>query len=280
MGHWGWRPLLLCAFITFWITGCNNTREETATSSPTKLPPITLLIRTPALNITTPPPGLPMITTVLPSPSPGPPLTQTLIPTLSPPPLSVPQPTCHETISGDVICLGRILNAQPNPVEHVALLVKVFGRDGVLLRQQETSVEQQVIPAGGSAPYRVQFKVSAAPPETLSDVFGGAVASLLRAERTGGPDVLRELTVEGESGQMVNDRYRVSTRLRNGGEHTLPPLRVVVALYDEGERVAGYRIVELDAIDPADAATVEVEIIPQEYEGQLRHTLHIEPRLE
>src|SRR4051812_48717185 len=66
MGHWGWRPLVMCAFISVWVAGCNIVSDAAPSLSPTPSPRVTLTVRrlsTPnplpptqiAARVTTPP---------------------------------------------------------------------------------------------------------------------------------------------------------------------------------------------------------------------------------
>lgn len=48
MGHWGWRPLLICIFISVWVAGCNLVSETSPDTSPSPYPHVTLTVGRPA----------------------------------------------------------------------------------------------------------------------------------------------------------------------------------------------------------------------------------------
>lgn len=289
MGYWGWRRLAL-VFILVWIVGCTDIQENPPTNTPTELPPITLTVRISGRTATSTPPGLPVVTTIERASTPGGRETETqpdispakqtpAIRTPTPLPLELPEPTCYETTTTGVLCLGRVDNTQPEAVERVSVQVEIYQADGTLLRTQETTVAQQVIWAGESAPYRVLFPTEK--DDALPDAFGAVIAKLLRAERIPpGDDRFMELQLEEQQGWQVDDQYVVTGRLSNPGPENTKDVRVTVTLFDDGGRVAGYRTEEVAAVKAGESAAFQMEIISQITGGPLHHALHIEAKRE
>jgi hypothetical protein len=174
--------------------------------------------------------------------------------------------------------MGTVKNNQREPVGRAAVQVAIFKADGSPLQIQETVIEQHVIPAGASAPYRVLFPAEGEQ-RYLVDSFGGVLPILLRAEQISTADEqFVALIIEDEQGEIVDNRYIVSARIRNPGPAHVETARLVVTVYDEMERVAGYRVLETESLPAGSTASVQVEIVPQIVGIPLYHTLHVEAR--
>ncbi len=289
MGYWGWRPLLLCVFFSVWVVSCSG-GSDAATSvilPPTDLPPITLTLREPAHSITEAPPGLPTAATLAPAsavmtddddddPTHTRPASSDVprLQTPTPLPLNLADPLCFETTEGGILCLGRVDNPLRDNVQRAAVRVDLFQPDGTLLEQRETLLEQRLIPAGESAPYRALFP--GGEEQALYRDFGNASSHLLRAEwaaRVTGPPPLH---IEASSGRLENGWYVVDVEITNLDDDESTRLRLVVTLYNDEEQVMGYRVVETSAIGPQKTTTIRVEVLPQVQGTSLRHTVHVE----
>src|SRR5512134_643673 len=107
MGYWGWRPLIICLFISVWVVGCNIITDASPSVSPTPSPRVTLTVRRPITPTPTATPAfivaLVSPTAVLEESSNGglaltPNAAQTFpSPTYTPPSLVLAPPTCYET---------------------------------------------------------------------------------------------------------------------------------------------------------------------------------------
>ena len=281
MGYWGWRPLIRYLFISVWITSCITTQEIAPATSPTEIPSVTLISRTSGQTSTLSPPGLPIIATITPSIdenndseviSPTQPHIRNPTPTY--PPLMLPQPTCYQTAHNGILCLGHVENNLSFPIQRVSVIVEIYHANGGLLRRQAVTLEQHMIPVGQSAPYRVVF--ASEDNYALPDSFGAVITRLIRADKAQNPASYRlPIQIEEEQGQWVDGWYHITATVR--ALQDISASRAIVTLYDESGRVAGYRILELNAIPADETATIETTIIPQIMDVPLYHTLHLEP---
>ncbi|NDJ60874.1 MAG: LysM peptidoglycan-binding domain-containing protein [Chloroflexi bacterium] len=199
-------------------------------------------------------------------------------PTRAAPPLTdnliVQPPTCYDTRSNQILCLGRVENPLAVDVERVAVQVRLLRPDGDSAMSQQTAIEQTIIPAGESAPYRVIF----AAPWTA---FAGIEVSLHSAEVSNWLDKRYvTLTIEEEQGRLLADRFVVTGRLYNPGPEPVEMLRAVVTLRNSADEVLGYRVILLnETILPVEGRwPVRVEILPQASDPAPRYTLYVESR--
>lgn len=196
--------------------------------------------------------------------------------TPSPPTLPLPlePPVCYDTPTGALLCLGRVTNAGPTPIEHVRVQVQLWRSDGAPLAAAETAAEQTLIPPGGFAPYGV---VIAAPTAAYDHV----TAVLLTADDA--PQAERRfvlLRVEDERAERSAGRYAVSAVLHNPTPHAAGPARVVLTLLDADGRVTGYRVtVTPVGIEPGARLPVWIDAVPQEGgRTTTSHALYAEAR--
>jgi hypothetical protein len=289
MGYWGWRPLLLCVFLSVWVVSCSSSSDASTSVilPPTDLPPITLTVREPTHIITEAPPGLPTAATIVPTSSPSMddddddptqvyPVSSDVprLETPTPLPLNLPNPLCFETTEGGILCLGRVDNPLRNNVQRAAVRVDLFQTDGTLLDQRETLLEQRLIPAGESAPYHALFP--GGEEQGLYREFGNASPHLLRAEwasRDAGPPLVH---IDTSTGRFENGWYVVDVEVTNLDEEEATRLRLVVTLYNDNEQVMGYRVVETNTIGPQKTTSIRVEVLPQVQGTSLRHSIHVE----
>src|SRR4051812_48000194 len=177
MGYWGWRPLVFGLFMSTWVVGCNIVTDNNVPSAaPSAYPRVTLTVgRLPTARVSAAPTRAAptQFFTAQPSESSSPAPSEyviqqgdtvaeiaaqfhlsvealerangsavTLVPgqTLSIPtalPLVQP-PTCYETHPGNLLCLGRVDNPLPFPVENIALEVRLLQADGSVYRSEPT----------------------------------------------------------------------------------------------------------------------------------------------
>lgn len=175
--------------------------------------------------------------------------------------------------------MGAVENPLSETVVRTVVQVEVIWIDDEPGHRREAVVEQRLIRAGESAPYRALFY----PDEShqyLSERFGAAGAILLRAESVeDSSDDILLLTVEDEQVALVNGRYVVTAQISNPAPVALESARVVVTVYDEAERVTGYRIAETPPLAAGGTTSVQLEVMPQHTGGPFRHTIHAEGRI-
>lgn len=247
MGYWGWRPLLLCVFVSVFVVGCNIVSESAPALSATPSPRVTLTVRRQPLPTPTASPtnhtASAAVTTAEPHPAGY--ITD----------LSLPTPICSETPAGSLLCLGIVRNNGDEGVEQVQVEVQPLGFDGLPLGSLRTSVEQASIPPGAAAPYQALFVLD---PRRVA----GASAQLrsVQPQQT----QMVTLTVRGARSQFTDGRYIFNATIANELAVDVEAIRLVVTLLDPQDQVAGYRVGMLGGQLAAGAERdVRLEIVPQ-----------------
>jgi len=298
MGYWGWRPLVFGLFISTWVVGCNIVTDNNAPSaSPSAYPRVTLTVgRLPTARVSAAPTRAAPTPIMTPQPSesssPAPseyivqagdtlaeiaaqfhlsvealqnanagastlvPGQTLLIPTSLP--LLVHPPTCYQTRPRNLLCLGRVDNPLPFPVEGVALNVKLLQADGTVYLSEPSTVEQSVIPSGSFAPYQATF-------EADERDYASADASLVNAE-TSAPNRFVMLLIQDVKGQNSDGRMVISAVIYNPGTQNAELLRAFVTLMDNLGRVIGYRVVTFDPgmiLEAGAHFPFDIEVTPQ-----------------
>lgn len=194
--------------------------------------------------------------------------TQPVIPTVIP--LQIVPPTCYETPTDSLVCMGRIHNPQGYSVRSVDVRVQLLRADGLLLDERDTAIDQGIIPPGGSAPYSARFKA-----EWQNYI---SVASLRRADLS--PELnFVPLIVEGETVHQAEGRYSVSAILYNSSPYVTEPPRLILTLLDDNGQVVGYRALRMSSgFDPDTRQSVEIEAFSQIRNTKLTHILYAEAR--
>jgi LysM repeat protein len=197
-----------------------------------------------------------------------------LLPTATPLPLHLPSPTCYPLRTGSLLCLGRVDNRLDQPVEQVRVWVQLLDRDGNILAAQVASVDQQLIPIGMSAPYRVQFN-------TDPGAYAGVVATLVSAQAAGQTlDRFATLVIATDSSAIADEQYVVTATLVNPSPHPADSIRVVVTLFDDMQRVIGYRVVQLEgSLAGGEQRSVQIAVTPQLAATTITYSLYAEARI-
>lgn len=283
MGYWGWRPLIICLFISVWVVGCNIITDASPSVSPTPSPRVTLTVRRPMTPTPTATPAfivaLVSPTAVLEESSSGElALTANTAqmfpsPTYTLPSLVLAPPTCYETPAESLICLGRLDNTLDYPLERVVVRVQLVRADGTPLASGEADIEQAVILAGASAPYRALFNSNLSP-------VSGVIASLQRADPARAVSArFVTLTVQEDEGAWVDGRYVVSATLFNSSPYDAEKPRIIVMLEDDAGRVVGYRVVQAAArLTAGGLLPVHIELVPQAGARVSAYRLYAEAR--
>jgi LysM repeat protein len=192
---------------------------------------------------------------------------------LTPTPLPLPleSPTCYETSTETLLCLGQVNNTLDQPVERIGLVVQLVQSDGTQLAEMETATEQIVIPSGQTAPYRAVFADGWQSYAGVTAVLQSADPAHQVNERFISP------VIEDEQGALNSGRYVVSAMVRNPDQETADEMRLVVTLLNDSQQVVGYRVVQMDDSLPGGASLpIRVEVIPQTDDATLTHTLYVE----
>lgn len=190
-----------------------------------------------------------------------------------PPELGLPALVCYNTRSDSLNCLGVVENNQDNPVENVQVAVELLDNTGNCLGSQVTTLEQNLVPVGENAPYRVLFPGvrEAEVGEIVVSIAGGVISNTA-------DDRYLMLTVEGETASQQAQLYRVEATLLNLNDATSRPPRAVVTLYD-GAQIVGYRVWQgAVPLAPGESTALDVMVSPAGGGPveSLSHTLHVE----
>lgn len=275
MGSWGWRALAVMLCVSVWLTGCADDPSRAAPATLPHLTQPTLVVRQRMTLPPSPTPGLAILPHVSPAITPASPLddaaalvNQALTP-----------PSCYETPHDGILCIGYIENTFSNPLSEVMLQIQLYDADGLMLRDVEMLVEQQLILPGESAPYSALFINEG--DQRLLNHFAGVVTTVDHVDIADPPDPFQVLVVESLRGEMSDGLYIVQGDVVNPYPETAEAVRVVGTAYDHAGRVTGYRVLTLDSMAAGERMTVRLEIFPQSQplDGDfLRLTMHVEAR--
>jgi LysM repeat protein len=181
------------------------------------------------------------------------------LPTAAPVALSVEPPVCVPFGLDEALCLGRVLNGQAVAAAHIELTVTARDSSGASV-QTVLAVEQDVLPAGGWAPYRAQLPLAP-----------GAITALEVAVTSADPaDEPPQVTVRDPQLAWRDGRAVVQAALSNPGDSRLRLLRAMVTLQAADGRVLGYRVVPLSArLGPGQNHTFETTVVALSEPGLL-----------
>lgn len=282
MGHWGWRPLVCCIFISVWIAGCSNHSDLAPTTPPTQIPPVTLMLR---ITQQSPPtqPGLPaQVTMSQATPQVSRvgdrPALPSIAATPTPLPITLTAPTCYETFEGGVTCLGLVNNTTSNTLTRILIQADFYDPGGRLIATQIVTTDQQRLPTGDSAPYRALFL-----PEDSGypvDTFGAVNITLLRAEPSTQQANTPGLIVDRIRNVRDGDIFTVNGTLTNTSNEAVPAVKLVVTLTDRAGHVAGFRSIRLESIPADDETPFTVSLRPFINDVSLQVHAHAEPMVD
>lgn len=257
---WCWLGVL--------VVGCSGSTSTTALNSTpasstplatlvllgwTLTPPTPLPTRTPLPHLLRTP-TLPMLTTV------------TLMPT-SPAALStaqteqllLAQPTCYETATGSLYCLGVVENTLLLAVEHLVIRVYLVDVQGSALAQGESGLAQMLLLPGERAPYGVLFDSAPA------GVIGG-VAVLINAQESASQNATTGAIVHLLIQDVTRENWQVSGAVINKSAQRLERICVIVTLYDKMGAVTGFRVwrsADQQLLNAGSTLPFEITAIPQ-----------------
>jgi LysM repeat protein len=193
------------------------------------------------------------------------------LPTSTPLALAIVPPTCYSTPTDQILCLGQVTNPLNEAVQRVSLMVSLVRADGSLLAVGETSVEQNIIPPNGTAPYRVLLKANWRDYAGVVVLLESADHALRALER------YIKLDVVDQQRQLPDGRLWISAQIHNPDLQAAQVYRVIVTLSDADGNITGYRVIQLNRLLTADESLpLEFGVIPQVRGTTARHTLYIE----
>lgn len=195
-----------------------------------------------------------------------------VLPTTTPLALTISPPNCYSTPTDHILCLGQVTNPLEQSIERVTILVRLLRPDGSLLIEGAAGIEQNIIPPGGSAPYRLLLKAE------WSDYAG--VAVLLRTADNAADAEIRfmSLDIQQQQRRLDDGRYAISAILHNGDTQPAQLYRAIVATLNDAQgHITGYRVVQLNHVLSRDESLpLEIIVMPQVASADTQHTLYVE----
>lgn len=196
---------------------------------------------------------------------------QPVLPTTTPLALNISPPDCYSTPTDHILCLGQVTNPLEQAIERVTLLVRLLRPDGSLLIEGEAGIEQNIIPPGATAPYRLLLKAD-------WSAYAGAAVLLRTADSADDAEIrFIHLDIEQQQRLLDDGRYAISAILHNGDSEPAQLYRAIVTLNDAQGQITGYRVVQLNHILSSDESLpLEIVVMPQIDSADTQHTLYIE----
>ena len=284
MGYWGWRSLALLMCLSVWVVSCTDTHDATPSDTPAHTPQETRFARSTRFI---PPDDDPLLDTLItPDDTRNPvDVAATLIGRASTPEvaLQLHPATCYELASGGIRCLFRITNTHPTPVTDIRVLTQLYNRDGQILREQVSTALHWVVPSGAEATMQVVF-----PPEDilyLGDRFGAVRTTLISSAPLDETTQFVPLTASVDQLQttLIEDTTEAQLLIIVGNDSMISPnsARLHITLTDPTDRVAAYRVIELDPSPaPNTQVTLNTIIIPRALAHTLTATVYAEGRVD
>lgn len=154
----------------------------------------------------------------------------------------------YHTPVGGLWALGEVFNPTQYLADNVQVAVALLSQWGTPLADQKGWVARDLIPPGESAPFGILFTDPPADP-------GGHLITLVSAETATRPSgVLTQLTSSEVQGGPAGAYFRVTGMIQNEGNQDMQEIIVLVTLYDDENRVTGFRQQKLPGPLPAGTA--------------------------
>jgi len=285
MGYWGWRSLALLMCLSVWVVSCTDKHDQTPPDdTPAQTAQQTRFARsTPYI----PPDDDPLLEAIITPEDTREPvaIAATLIGRAATPqvPLALQPTTCYELASGGIRCLLQVTNTQSIPVTDIRVLTQLYDRYGRILREQVSTALQWAVPAGEMATVQTVF-----PPEDmlyLGEQFGAARTTLISSRPLTEPARYVPLTATVDQLQTAIDadgiQVKLTVTVENNSTITPDSARVHITLTDTADRVAAYRVLDLDDLpDPDRPITLTTLIIPRSIQAPLTATVYAEGRVD
>jgi LysM repeat protein len=188
------------------------------------------------------------------------------LPTLTPQPIELVPPTCYPTLTDVILCLGYVRNNTEQAVQRVSVLIEMLEESGSKVASQSAAVEQYSIPPGMTAPYRALFYSQETP-------YTEMIVSLQSADPA---PVTPPVTIRDEAVTRSDTEYVIEANIANPGGTALENARVVVTVYEQGDQVVGFRLVDLGEMQPGESVPMRLAVQPVTSTENLTHTLYAE----
>ncbi len=179
-------------------------------------------------------------------------------PTPTPMPFKIQNLTFSRAPTGELWCLGEVLNTSDVPLEQVQVEITLLSDEQEKVGQAVAFVQADLIEPGERAPFMVQF-----------DSAPASFASYQTSALSGVPAYVgsyyRDLEIRDALG--TGERYaayRVTGRIANVGPEEAVGVNVVVTVYDALGRVIGVRrdVPEHNVIPRGGETTFRIEVVP------------------
>ncbi len=168
-----------------------------------------------------------------------------LLPTPTPLPLEIAGVGLYQTPVRGVWCMGEVVNTNTNPVTNLKVQVTLLDAEGTSLMTKTTLAAVDYLAEDQRAPFAVLFN------DPLAMEAVDAYVTLLRGEFISEiTDQFVPLEVGNLRGGISGPQYRVSGDVVNNSSFALERVMVVVTLYDEEDRIIGYRQAILKSDSP------------------------------
>ncbi len=158
--------------------------------------------------------------------------------------IAISPPRCYQTISQQITCLGTIHNRGQETISDISLKASFQTANGTAPGPREFSLEQWRIPAGETAPYRLQVPAARLEAAALALELGRARSAPAASPR------LRLIEAQSRY-QPAEQQYHYSATLINEGDQPAADIRLIVWLEDEAGAPIAYRALDLPAALPA-----------------------------
>lgn len=181
------------------------------------------------------------------------------------------QPTCYPAPNAGYTCLGLVWNDGGSEVENGVVRVRLLDAQQRVMAEDSAALEQRSIPLRTAAPYRVQFQqVGTEYRRASADVINIGSSAL---------DIMPIAIRSQQATTLPGGRTRIEAWLHNDNRFVAQDVRLIATLFDEQERVIGYRVLELPgALDTGTERHVTVEVIPHTTAERITHRLYADAR--
>ncbi len=168
-------------------------------------------------------------------PAPGPEGEPVRPPTPTPMPLLIQGFGCTASALGSLSCIGEVVNPQPHPMRNVQVQIVLRDGEGRELGAGITGTSLDILLSGGRSPFALVFN-------TVPPGYARADAHVIRAEPTQEPgNRYGPVELVRAEGQVEGADFVVRGQVRNADVSPMRRINVVVAFYDEQDRLLGFR---------------------------------------
>jgi LysM repeat protein len=179
------------------------------------------------------------------------------LPSPTPLPLAISGTGWYTTPMGGLWFLGEVINDTEAPVENVRLGVTLYGRDGEVLAQLDSSAAADVVAAGAAAPFGLLFG-------TLPEPIATFETQLIASEPVTRDGVWHPaLTIAESGGEFEGRVFRIRGMIENGSEIPATEVTLVATLYNSAGQITGFlRETLSEPLPPASRASFDLWLAP------------------